>query len=194
MATIDHTSSKTDRALPYPMRTDFENIPESGARNYLLRTTMQHHIHLSAMADQKANIMIAASSILLTGTFAGLNYAGLLWGFMALGVFALFSLILALLAVTPRFRPIDHPREFNPLFFGDFSKLSIEEYYDEMAQIMDSADTIYKAQARDIYNLGVMLQSHKFKYLAMSYRSCLVGVALASILFFVQTLINQFGG
>ena len=41
-------------------------VPERNTGDALLRTTQQHHVALSTMADTKANIIITVSSIVLT--------------------------------------------------------------------------------------------------------------------------------
>ena len=79
----------------------YEHIEANASKDYMLRTTQQHHVALSMMADQKANIMIAATSILLTFAFANFKQQNLFWGFLALFIFAFISLILAILAVSP---------------------------------------------------------------------------------------------
>jgi len=174
----------------------FENIKQSDALNYLLRTTQQHHVTLSMMADQKANIMIAATSILLTFAFANFKQQNLFWGFLALFVFCFISLILAILAVSPRFgqkREQKHDKlAFNPLFFGHFTKLSMDQYYDEMEKIMSTDQATYQAQVKDIYEIGTTLQHHKYRYLSLSYRFFLIGILAAAALFLLQTAIFYF--
>ena len=44
----------------------FAAVPERNTGDVLLRTTQQHHVQLSVMADTKANILITVSSIILT--------------------------------------------------------------------------------------------------------------------------------
>ncbi len=165
----------------------FEHIKENGALNYLLRSTQQHHVRLSAMADQKANIMIAATSILLTFAFANFKQQNLFWGFLALFVFSFIALLLAVLAVSPRFTPDPQARSYNPLFFGDFGSKTLDQYFEEMEEVMSSDQRAYEAQVRDIYNLGVTLQNHKYKYLSMSYRVFLLGIVVTASLFVLQT-------
>ncbi len=165
----------------------FENIKQSGAIDYLLRTTQQHHVRLSIMADQKANIMIAATSILLTFAFANFKQQNLFWGFLALFIFTFLSLILAVLAVSPHFGREKQQTQLNYLFFGHFSDLSLEEYWEEMEKIMSSDKTTYEAITKDIYYIGQNLQNHKYKYLSWSYRVFLLGIIVTGALFILQT-------
>jgi len=167
----------------------FETVKRNGSIDYMLRTTQQHHVRLSVMADQKANIMIAATSILLTFAFANFKQQNLFWGFLALFVFAFASLILALLAVSPRFGREDEQQHLNSLFFGHFVHHTLEEYYDEMAEIMQSDQNTYEAIVKDIYFIGQNLQHHKYKYLSISYRVFLFGIVIAGGLFILQTIL-----
>lgn len=174
----------------------FENIKQSNAVSYLLRTTQQHHVSLSMMADQKANIVIAASSILLTFSFANFKQQNLFWGFLALFVFSFFSLIAAIMAVNPRFRAnrkvkID-PKNFNPLFFGHFTTLSLNEYNKVMEKVMKNDKETYETQVKDIYQIGSVLKNRKYKYLSASYRFFLIGVVTAALLFALQTVLFYF--
>ena len=171
----------------------FETIKQNGAIDYLLRTTQQHHVRLSIMADQKANIMIAATSILLTFSFANFKQQNLFWGFLALFICAFISLILAILAASPRFGLEEDQFRLNSLFFGHFVHLPLEKYYEQMDEIMSSDKNTYEAIVKDIYYLGQNLQQHKYRYLAMSYRTFLIGVITAGTLFVLQTVLFYLG-
>ena len=54
-------------------RSRFAHVPERNTSDNMLRTAQQHHVHLSAMADTKANIIITVSSIVLTLSLGRLN-------------------------------------------------------------------------------------------------------------------------
>lgn len=164
---------------------------DNGAIGYMLRTTQQHHVQLSLMADQKANIMIASASILLTFSFANFKQQNLFWGFLALFIFSFGALILAILAVTPR---LHHHQSgsMNPLFFGDFKHLGLEEYQDVMHEVMLSDRATYNALIADIHALGTTLSDRKYRFLGMSYRTFLAGITTAGSLFVLQTVLFYF--
>lgn len=168
----------------------FEDIRQSGAADDLLRTTQQHHVQLSLMADQKASIMMAASSILLTFTFSNLDHETLSWGFWALFIFSSVSLGLAILAVTPRAGSAKRSSERNLLFFGDFAEMSLEEYSDSMDNILRSDETIYQVIVADIHAIGRNLKNSKYRYLTLSYRWFLAGIVMATVMFLIQAVTN----
>jgi hypothetical protein len=169
----------------------YEHIEANPSKDYLLRTTQQHHVALSMMADQKANIMIAATSILLTFAFANFKQQNLFWGFLALFVFAFIALILAILAVSPTTgrQPTE---KRNLLFFGHFNDLTLPQYLDGMDDVLDSDAATYEAIVTDIYDLGTNIARTKYKYLGLSYRVFLIGILAAGILFVSQTLLFNF--
>ena len=75
---------------------------------------------------------------------------------------------------------------FNPLFFGHFAHLPIEEYKEDYAEKLMNDDSIYDALAGDIYGQGKVLALSKYKYLKWSYNSFLIGMSLAIIVFLMQ--------
>lgn len=143
------------------------------------------------MADQKANIMIAATSILLTFSFANFKQQNLFWGFLALFVFSFVALILAILALIPRVVRPDGNRR-NLLFFGDFTEMSMDDYHTAMEEVLGSDKNIYEAIVTDIHALGGSLKDRKFHFLGLSYRWFLAGVVIAGALFLLQTALFYF--
>lgn len=163
----------------------FAAIPERGTTDNLLRTAQQHHVALSSMADTKANIVITMSSIVLTLTLSRLNDPELRVAALILAAFTLIALLLAILAVLPKYRPPklnadgSLPAGFNLLFFGHFGVLERERYLREVADALARDGSPYATWAADIYSLGVYLAHHKYRYLRWSYLFFLAGFVLA---------------
>jgi len=158
--------------------------------NPLLRTTQQYHFQLSMMADQKANIIIAATSILFTISLSNFDFREMLWGFVCLAAFSLVALIFAILAVYPSYEgkkgSIPGINSINPLFFGHFTQFSFDEYYESMEKLLGSSASIYEAQLKNLYQLGQVLKNRKYKFLKYSYRFFFTGLILSVILFTIQ--------
>lgn len=163
----------------------FADIPERGTTDNLLRTAQQHHVVLSSMADTKANIVITMSSIVLTLAMGRLGDPDLRVAALILAAFTLIALLLAILAVLPKYRPPklnadgSLPPGFNLLFFGHFGQLPRERYLREMAQALARDGSPYATWSTDIYSLGVYLAQHKYPYLRWSYLFFLAGFVLA---------------
>jgi hypothetical protein len=165
--------------------TPFAQVPERNPADVMLRTTQQHHVALSTMADTKANIIITVSSIVLTLSMGRLDQPELRASVLTLTVFTLLALLLAILAVLPKFRgkfkftgPL--PPDFNILFFGHFSALDRERFMQEMAQRM-MPGVAYETVVRDVYSLGSYLSQHKYPYLRWSYLFFLAGFVMACV-------------
>jgi hypothetical protein len=164
----------------------FHIVPERNTGDNMLRTAQQHHVQLSVMADIKANIIITVSSIVLTMTLGRVNDPDLRVSALTLLVFTLLALLLAILAVLPKYRPLKLksetlPPQFNLLFFGHFSELTRDRFLAEIAQHMKPDGTVYDTMARDLYALGYYLAHFKYRYLRLSYLFFLSGFVLASL-------------
>lgn len=162
----------------------FAAIPERNTGDCLLRTMQQHHVQLSVMADTKANIIITMSSIVLTLVLGRLNDPALRAASLTLAAFTLLALLLAVLAVLPKYRPLklmdgSLPSQFNLMFFGHFAELSRERFLTEIAGALKSDGSVYETMARDTYALGWYLAHHKYRYLRWSYLFFLGGFVLA---------------
>jgi hypothetical protein len=163
----------------------FAAVPERGSSDHLLRMLAAHHVQLSTMADTKANIIITVSSIVLTLVIGRSGDPELRAGVMVLGVFTMIALLLAILAVLPKFRGVrEHkgplPPGFNVLFFGHFTGLDQQRYLQEMADAMMPGKA-YETVCKDVYVLGQYLAMHKYPYLRWSYLFFLTGFLLACV-------------
>ncbi|MEO7431062.1 MAG: Pycsar system effector family protein [Dokdonella sp.] len=170
----------------HPAVDPFSRIPERNTGDVLLRTAQQHHVALSSMADLKANILITVSSIVLTMTLGRMNDPSLRVAFLTLTVFTLIALLLAILAVLPKYRAIkvtgDHlPAGFNLMFFGHFAELPRERFLEEVTRAMKPDGSVYATMANDLYSLGWYLAHRKYRYLRYSYLSFLIGFLLAGM-------------
>jgi hypothetical protein len=172
---------------PDPPSRHFSAIPERNTGDVILRTTQQHHVQLSVMADTKANILITVSSIVLTLVLGNLDKPDLRPAMFTLGAFILVSLLLAVIAVLPKYRPLrlapdaELPPTFNLLFFGHFAELPRERFLAEVAERMKADGSVYETMAIDLYSIGVYLSRHKYFYLRLSYLFFLGGFVGASV-------------
>lgn len=171
----------------------FSDIPERNTGDVVLRTAQQHHVQMSMMADTKANIIITVSSIVLTMALGRSRDELHGPSALVLAVFTLLSLILAILAVLPKFKSLkvrDHhlPSGFNLLFFGHFAQISRERFLDEVAARMKTDGSAYRLMANDLYSLGFYLAHYKYPYLRWAYVFLLVGFVAAGLTELVMVL------
>jgi hypothetical protein len=165
----------------------FAAVPERNTGDVLLRTTQQHHVQLSVMADTKANILITVSSIVLTLVLGKLDEAAIRPAMLTLGGFILVALLLAVIAVLPKYRPLrlapdaELPANFNLLFFGHFAELPKDRFLGEIAKALKSDGSVYETMATDLYSIGYYLSRHKYFYLRLSYLFFLGGFVFACL-------------
>jgi hypothetical protein len=147
---------------------------------YMLRTAQQHHVQLSAMADQKASILIGASFVVLTLIFGQARSDGLSPPLVILALSALIAASFAVIAVMPRFKVSSKRSDnFNLLFFGSYANLPFEEYLALMNDLIQTDAKVYRAMILDIYQMGRVLYLKKYRFLTYSYMVFLVGLILA---------------
>lgn len=155
--------------------------------DHLLRQTRLHHVQLSSMADVKANMLLTMASVVITLCLPHLTRPELRWPLVVLMGFSLLTIILATYATMPKqslgFKPdiptdVNSPR-FNLLFFGDFVRLTYEDYLEAMEEMLNDPGSAYEAQVRELYNLGVFLAKKKYRYVRLAYLAFLSGLVLS---------------
>ena len=171
----------------------FAAIPERNTGDVLMRTMQQHHVQLSVMADTKANILITVSSIILTLVLGKMNDPDLRAAMLTLGGFIFVALLLAVISVLPKYRPLRVgpgalPETFNLMFFGHFAELSRTRFLLEIAESLKADGSVYEAMARDVYSIGYYLAHYKYRFLRLSYLFFLGGFVFACIVEAVHLL------
>ena len=177
----------------------FYKVPENRtAVDNILRVNHGNQMRLGLMADAKANIMITVASIVFSITIANLDNEVMKYPLLTFAVGSFFSLLFAIFAIIPstNYPKIKGTQEidrksplFNPLFFGHFAHLPIEEYKEDYVDTLMTDDKIYDAMAGDIYGQGKVLALNKYKFLKWSYMSFLWGMSGAIAVFIIQNIL-----
>lgn len=178
---------------------DFQGYPAPPRQDIIhtLRTSQQHQVTLSMIADQKANIIIGFAliyfSVIQSQMFAR-EFSERVYfiPLLALSLAVFLSFFLAVLVVLPRFKgeseiikPADMP---NPLFFGFFANFSEKDYTDYMVQTLDSNAAAREMMIKDIYQIGVVLKK-KYSLLRMSYMLLAMGAILSVVVLGIKLLL-----
>jgi len=173
----------------------FSKVPEDRtAVDNILRVNHGNQMRLNLMADAKANIMITVASVVFSVAIANLDNELVKWPLLTFAFGCFFALLFAIFAIIPK---TDYPKDitgdidrkspiFNPLFFGHFAHLPIDEYKDDYAETLMTDDSVYDALAGDIYGQGKVLALRKYKFLKWSYMSFLLGMISAVVVFVLQ--------
>ncbi|WP_243394737.1 Pycsar system effector family protein [Leptospira adleri] len=155
--------------------------------DYLLRTVHQHHVQLSLMADQKANILIAASFVILSLALGFLQRGTYVTGMILLMAFIAVAASLAIFAVMP-FTKRDKLKRKNPLFFGDFANDDEETFFKNMESSLETDASLYKAISFDIYQMGRSIYFTKYRFIRWSYRFFLAGFFIGGTLIVFESI------
>lgn len=170
----------------------------AGHMDHLLRQTRMHHMQLSSMADTKANMLLTMSSIVITLSVPHVTDPALRPVLVVLIAFCLVTILLASYSAMPKMplspkklpRPDVQSPGFNPLFFGDFTRLDYPEYEQTMEKIMNDPNRAYEVQVREVYTLGVYLALQKYRYLRLAYTAFVTGLVVSGLISIATVLVS----
>lgn len=164
------------------------DCPASSSNIYLLRTTQQHHVHLTMMADQKASMLVGVTAIglsIVLGQIASGRADITMFVFAAC---LLVTILLAVFTVAPRIWPGNQlGQAANPLFFGDFAQQDFATYQQTMRELLDSDGAVYRAMTLDIHQMGIVL-ARKYRYLRLAFMSFIAGILITAV-----TVVLEYG-
>lgn len=169
--------------------------PERGIET-LFRVTLNNHTRLSEIADSKANILLSVNAIIISIALSTLlpklaapkNEYLILPTLVMLSV-SVISIISAISATKPNVSKsnvtdiMQNLRKTNLLFFGNFAKISLEDYEFAMNEMMKDKDYLYNSLTRDLYYLGLVLEK-KYRILRRTYHIFMFGT-IATVIAFV---------
>lgn len=168
----------------------------------MFRVTLNNHTRLSDIADSKANILLSVNAIIisiaLSTLLPKLSIEGngyLVLPTLTMLFFSVISIIFAIMATRPNvsrevftMEDVEH-RKVNLLFFGNFTKISLEDYQDAMVDMMSDNEFLYSSMTRDLYYLGKVLH-RKYLLLRLTYAVFLIGIILSVITFVLAFIQN----
>ena len=177
--------------------TKKEMNPEKGIET-MFRVTLRNHINLSAIADKKSNILLSVSAIMMSIVLTTLvpkldkpdNYY-LIYPTAIFLFITVVTIIFSILATRPKVTSGNFTKEdiankkVNLLFFGNFYKMSLEEFQEGIFEVMGDYNYLYKSLMKDLYFLGIVLQK-KYKLLRIAYTIFMIGIVISVIAFVIS--------
>tara|TARA_R110002096_G_scaffold173997_4_gene349589 strand:+ start:27679 stop:28260 length:582 start_codon:yes stop_codon:yes gene_type:complete len=161
--------------------------------------------HASAMADQKASIILGSEFIILTIIITGIwvpqydaatGTVSLQTGAEQIPIWSLtlfFSILVSvafsLIVLMPKLGPNRRKRVVKRgslLFFSSIAEMNKDDYINEMKKVLADDELIYETILGDIYNESRVLRYKKYHYLKLSYLTLMVGIILTMIVFSVE--------
>ncbi|MGK7393063.1 MAG: Pycsar system effector family protein [Candidatus Cyclobacteriaceae bacterium M3_2C_046] len=178
--------------------------PDRGIET-MFRITSRNHLDLSAIADNKANIMISVNAIILSILLSVLfrrfdDYPNLIIPAVMLTLVCLLTVIFSILATRPNvtagiFTKEDiTERRTNLLFFGNFHRMELQDFEWGVKEMMSDRDFLYSSIIRDLYFLGKVL-GRKYKFLRIAYNIFMFGLVISVLAFAIALIffpLNQY--
>lgn len=178
--------------------------PERGIET-MYRVTLRNHIKLSDIADTKANILLSVSAIVLSIALSNLfpkldkpDNDYLIYPTLFFLIITVVTMIFSILSTRPKVTSGKFTKEdvankkVNLLFFGNFHKMSLQDFQDGMTEVMNDRDYLYKSLMKDLYFLGLVLEK-KYKLLRVAYTIFMIGIILSVCAFIVAFEIMKHG-
>lgn len=171
--------------------------PDRGIET-MFRISSNNHQRLSDMADNKANIMITTTSIILSVLLSVLlrkleDNQNLVIPTILLLIVCVVTMVCSILATRPSLPPglftqqqIDE-KKVNLLFFGNFYRMSYEEYNKGMQEMMNDREFLYGSLTRDVYSQGVVL-GRKYRLLRAGYNVFMYGIVISVLAFMIAAI------
>lgn len=179
-------------------------IASSKSAQTQFKTSLRNHIDLSAIADNKANIMLSVNALIITialpilGNSLRTNPTLLIPTIILLFV-CVVSIIFATLATRPikmqghsGMEEITQKRS-NLFFFGNFYKMNFAEYEKGMQVVVADNELLDNTIIRDLFFLGKAL-GKKYHYLRLCYNVFMFGIIGTVIAFTTVFIMTTSGG
>ncbi len=169
-----------------------KDIPEKGIET-MYRVALRNHNQLSKIADNKANIMLSITAIMLSLILSSLapkidTNPRLLIPTILIVTVNLVTMFFAIMATRPKVSSTPYTRELfldskvNILFFGNFYKMPLEEFEWGMKHLMEDRDLLYNSLSKDLYFLGSVL-AKKYGFLQYAYIVFMGGLIISTLAF-----------
>ena len=173
-------------------KLDTQPIPARGVET-MFRNTARSQINLSAIADNKSNILITVNSLLISViiTFLVRRYYEMPHIVVPSIIFlltCLISMIFAILSTRPKVAYGKYCREdikrkkINLLFFGNFFDMPFDDYEWGIDELMKNSKSLYRTMILNQYELGKVL-ARKYKLIHTAYSIFLYGFILTMLSF-----------
>jgi hypothetical protein len=152
----------------------------------LFRLLSKNQYTLNTMIDTKSNILISINALILSlilGTVMSQldTDPHLIYPVIMILFTNLVSIAYAIFATRPE---LVHGKSEtrNIMFYGNFQDMEEDEYVNNITNLMNEGDELYKTIAKDTYYLGKTID-RKFKLLRKSFNIFLIGIILSVIAF-----------
>jgi predicted metal-dependent HD superfamily phosphohydrolase len=164
----------------------------------LFRLTARNQINLNSIADNKSNILISVSaiiiSIIITMLVGDINsMSDNFYPVVTLLVVCLVTIILAILSTRPNVKWGHFTKEdiiakkVDLIFFGNFINMDYDDYLNAVMSMMENDEQLYSTMIKNQYSLGKIL-AKKFRLVKLAYNVFMIGITVTVVSFLVNIL------
>lgn len=182
------------------IKTGKKEKPSRGVET-LFRISTTNHQRLSAMADNKAHIMISVNSIIISAVLAlvirnldAVPY--LLVPTVMLLFVSVTTIIFSILATRPKL-PSGYfteeqvaKKDIDLSFFGNYYRMNFDDYDAGMKKLMDDKEFLYGSLTRNLHSHAKVL-GRKFRLLRISYDVFMFGLVVTVLTYIVILMLNR---
>jgi hypothetical protein len=183
---IENTNGKTKK------------LPTRGIQT-MFRISSSNSLRISEMADSKSHIMISVNSIIISVVLGLIiknldQNKNLIIPTIILLAVSVTTIIYSVLATRPKITAGVFTKEqldnmdIDLLFFGNFYKMSFEEYDNGMRQMMNNREFLYGSLIKDIYAQAKVL-GRKYELLHKSYSIFMYGIVVSVIAYAIAAFL-----
>ncbi|CAN5412670.1 hypothetical protein BH10BAC2_BH10BAC2_42250 [soil metagenome] len=173
--------------------------PEKGIES-MFRISATNNVRVSAMADNKAHIMITVNAIIISVILSSMvrnmnENQYLILPTVILLLVSVFTIIYAVLATRPKIPNGTFTQEqvekksVNLLYFGSYYNMNFKEYSAGIKAMMEDSDFLYGSLTKDIFWQGKVL-GRKYRLLRISYSIFLYGIIASVTAFAIAVSLN----
>lgn len=168
----------------------------------IIRTTQRNNIDLTAIADNKANVLLSLNALVIAVLVPVIltNIDHVVDHFLYVPLFILAATCFSTIFISAQvlkpsdfdsFRETLHPQSKpSPFFFGNFYQQSPREYFDHMKGSLANPEMIRAHLAQDLYYVGKRL-GNKMSLVRRAYNIFIIGIALTLFSAFIVTLLTS---
>ena len=176
-------------------------IGNSKSAQTQFKTALRNHIDLSAIADNKANIMLSVNALIITVALPILaetitNMPIFLYPTICLLIVSVTSMVFATLATRPikmkgntTIADVEQKRS-NLFFFGNFYRMKFDAYEKGIQHVVAEDEVLDNAITRDLFYLGKALGA-KYNNLRWCYNIFMFGIIFTVVVFAVVLLLQN---
>ena len=192
---IDSSNKVSENRNTKKLQTNRHSV--SGIQT-MFRLSSSNSQRISAMADDKAHIMISVNSIIISIVLGLIvrhleDNRNLIVPTMILLLVSVTAIIYSVLATRPKVlsgiftqKQVEE-KTVNLMFFGSFYKMGFNEYQEAMTKMMKDNDFLYGSLIKDLYWQGRVL-GRKYKLLRTSYSVFMYGLVASVIAFAIAEI------